>query len=1149
MTKHSARTSNQPQRIGRYIWLLMLGWSVAVGASLALSFYHHREAFQAEIYSRAKGIHTMDMEFRNWIIGHGGVYIPVDINTPPSPYLKDIPERDVTTPSGRTLTLLNSSYAMRQVHEMMDRHGAVVLGHITSLNPINPNNRADAWEAKALKAFGKGRKEVSGIVEMADGKRYFRFMKPMLTEKSCLKCHAQQGYKVGDIRGGISVSIPVDVPLSVENRESRALLAGHGAIWLLGLAGLFFGGRRQRQALLSVEKSGAELRLMTNSIAHAIYGQDLEGRCTFANAACVRMLGYDDESELLGRDMHALMHHTRPDGSHYPVEECPTHHSIEQSARTHVDEELFWRKDGSSFPAEYWAYPIEEEGHRHGVVVTFMDLTEKRRMRDELKESQKLLDSVIEHVPTMVFLKSADELRFELFNRAGEQMLGYKRKALLGKNDFDLFPKEQAEFFTAKDRAVLDSREVLEIPEEPIKTAEGEEKWLRTYKVGLYDDRGAPSHLLGISMDITGRVRAEADLRDSKEQYDDLVRRVPVGIYTYRFHPDGNGSFEYVSPRFCQILGVDGEEVLHDAMVAFAAACPDEQQSLIEANRRAFESQEPFRWEGRFVVNDVARWIKIESDPVLMPNGDSVWNGVVSDITERKLAELELLKSQHALAEAQKVAQLGNWELDLQNNHLEWSDEIYEIFEIDKSRFAASYEAFLEVIHPEDRLMVNEAYTRSLEQHSYYEISHRLLMPDGRIKYVQERGQSYYGPDGKPLRSVGTVQDITRMHEVEEQLRQAQKMEAVGTLVGGIAHDFNNKLAAITGNLYLAQRTIEGNDEALERLKAVEQLSFEAASMVQQLLTFARKGKVEQAPLTLVTFIKEAAKLYRVAVPESIHFTVDYGKDPLPVMGDITQLQQVFLNLLTNARDALEGVPEASIDVALLHYDPDAAFRAEHPESEGVGAYACLRVADNGCGIAPEHLEHIFDPFFTTKEQGKGTGLGLAMLYGVVQAHQGVVEVESRKGMGTTFSIYLPLHPEALEVQAGDEVQEIPHGHGELILVANDDVHVMAVFREVLESFDYKVMVAHDGKEAVELYRQHADEIALVVLDIVMPHMKGPDAARQIHAIRSDAKIIYATGYDSQGNLKGTARDAPVLEKPYRMHEVGRLIHEVLEGK
>lgn len=627
------------------IRLLMLTWSMIIAVSFGWTLYFQQHAFETSLHSEAAAIHAMDMEYRNWIIHSGGVYVPVTEKVQPSPWLSHVPERDVTTPSGKRLTLLNSAYVIRSVHESMVS-SSTLRGHIASLSPINPVNAADAWERQALEAFARGDKKYASIDIMPDGKTYYRYMKPMVTEQDCLKCHTQYGDKLGDIRGGVSISIPIDGLLQHDRNERNALIGGHGLIWILGLLGLFLSGRWQRRAIRSIEQSEEQVTLLANSIAHAIYGQDVHGNCTFINAAGVKALGYADAAELLGKNMHAQVHHTRKDGTPFPYEECPTYSSIREGKSYYVDDEILWRKDGSCFPVVYWSYPVSKDGYTYGAVVTFLDITEQLRVRDELKNSKLLLDSIVENIPAMVFLKRADDLRFELFNRAGEELLGYKRADLLGKNDHDFFPQEQADAFIQNDRAVLESRKLLVIPEEPIKTADGGEKWLHTLKTGLYDETGRPTHLLGISVDITVSKRMEDELRESAVK----------------------------------------------------------------------------------------------------------------------------------LAEAQRMAHLGHWQLDLLSNELKWSDEIFRIFEIDPQQFGATYEGFLDVIHPADRDAVNKAYNDSLKNRSPYQIEHRLQMKDGRVKYVLEKCETTFDDAGKPLRSLGTVQDVTLIKFAERALSEQKRV-------------------------------------------------------------------------------------------------------------------------------------------------------------------------------------------------------------------------------------------------------------------------------------------------------------------------------------------------------------------------------------
>ncbi|MES0370829.1 MAG: ATP-binding protein, partial [Mariprofundaceae bacterium] len=397
---------------------------------------------------------------------------------------------------------------------------------------------------------------------------------------------------------------------------------------------------------------------------------------------------------------------------------------------------------------------------------------------------------------------------------------------------------------------------------------------------------------------------------------------------------------------------------------------------------------------------------------------------------------------------------------------------------------------------------------------------------------------------------VGIQQDLSEYEDLESQFHQAQKMEAMGVLVGGIAHDFNNMLAGMTGNLYLAKKKIPENPEVVKMLSSVEQLSFRAADMIQQLLTFARKGQVSMKQLPLVPFIKETLKLLRTSVPENIALHHDICSERLLISGDATQLHQVLMNLINNARDALEGVDDPRIRVKLEPFEPDKKFMKRHPYFKS-GIYACLCIEDNGTGIPEEQIKHLYEPFFTTKEEGKGTGLGLAMTFGAVKTHHGYIEVASVVGKGSKFNVYLPL----LEVEGmasytpEDGEEKVAQGHGETILLVDDDVHVLEVGREVLKSLGYRVLEASNGLNAIDLFTENQDEIELIIMDVVMPELGGVKAAERIKEIRPDIKVIYSTGYDKQASLSGklTSDEASFLSKPYSISNLARVIRERLE--
>jgi len=401
---------------------------------------------------------------------------------------------------------------------------------------------------------------------------------------------------------------------------------------------------------------------------------------------------------------------------------------------------------------------------------------------------------------------------------------------------------------------------------------------------------------------------------------------------------------------------------------------------------------------------------------------------------------------------------------------------------------------------------------------------------------------------GKVSHYVSVQEDVSEQQKIEMQLLQAQKMESLGTLVGGIAHDFNNMLAGMVGNLYMARKRAKDMPEITEKLARVEKLSFRAADMIKQLLAFARKDMVQFKSIDLVPFIKEAFKLSRVAIPENILCSSDIAADPLPVECDATQLQQMLMNLLTNARDAVQGKDDPEIVLSLARFEPDRQFLQEYPDANA-SAYAMLCVEDNGCGI-PENLrDRIFEPFFTTKGVGQGSGLGLSMLFGAMKSHRGVIELQSEQDRGSIFKLYFPLS-EQRENPSPEEPSNWT-GHGERLLLADDEPIIRETISEMLRIDGFVVDVAIDGQDAVEQFSEKPETYDAVILDVVMPRMGGMDAAHRMREIRPDIPVIFATGYDRDHVLRGVEgmQSVAALSKPLHSVTLRQMLGELLEKK
>jgi len=398
-----------------------------------------------------------------------------------------------------------------------------------------------------------------------------------------------------------------------------------------------------------------------------------------------------------------------------------------------------------------------------------------------------------------------------------------------------------------------------------------------------------------------------------------------------------------------------------------------------------------------------------------------------------------------------------------------------------------------------------------------------------------------HGDEGEITHYVSLQQDMSEYQKMEEQFLQAQKMEAIGTLVGGIAHDFNNMLTAIQGNVYLSKLKLENPSKVKERLDNIELLGIRAADMVKQLLTFARKDHVKMSLFSLNSFLKETCKLIRTAIPENIKFVFDSCEEILIVNGDATQLQQVVMNLLNNARDAVYDAKQPRIELKLSLYIPTDMFMKTHQEAKGV-KFAALEVWDNGYGIAKDHLNKVFEPFFTTKSVDQGTGLGLAMVYGAVHSHDGILEVESKSGEGSVFSVYLPLK-EGFEA-LGEGENCIVRGQGETILLVDDDIEMCDITCKVLNSLNYNVLIAHNGEEALEVFTGHRTMIELIFTDIVMPKMNAYELMASIRQLGHDVPVIFMTGYDKKQAIASEDQDGQdsVINKPFSIVELSQLL-------
>jgi len=544
----------------------------------------------------------------------------------------------------------------------------------------------------------------------------------------------------------------------------------------------------------------------------------------------------------------------------------------------------------------------------------------------ELSDPNAFLDAIFENIPHMIFVKDAERLAFSRFNRAGEELLGMPRSALLGKTDHDFWPPEQVEHFIRKDRETLAGGKLLEIAEEPIQTARGL-RWLRTKKIPLRDSTGVPRFLLGISEDIT----------EQKQIYEELQR-----------------------------------------------------------TRQELEQR---------VIDRTAQLSRLNAE-------------LLQEVAERKLAEDALRKS-------------------------------------------------------------------------------------------------------------------------EEQLRQAQKMEAVGLLAGGIAHDFNNLLTVIAG--YAEALLIDGatvpsmNDDLTQICRAAEQ----AATLTRQLLAFSRRQVLKPEVLDLNSSIAELEKMLRRLIGEDILLTVTLSPRPALIKADPGQIEQVILNLVVNARDAIESGGRISVESSQVELcEPGRERRS----------CVMLTVRDTGLGMDDATRARIFEPFFTTKERGRGTGLGLAMVYGIVEQSGGTITVSSELGFGSTFTVCLPASTERLGKRLATKPDsDFPGTLPIRVLLVEDEEMVRSVARRVLEQHHMRVVEAENASKALAIFNQNPADFDVVVSDVVMPGMSGPALIELLLLTRPELKVLYVSGYanDALVNHSVIERGFVFLQKPFAPLELVRKVREL----
>ena len=512
------------------------------------------------------------------------------------------------------------------------------------------------------------------------------------------------------------------------------------------------------------------------------------------------------------------------------------------------------------------------------------------------------------------------------------------------------------------------------------------------------------------------------------------------------------------------------------------------------------------------------------------------------DLAARTAAALE--QQREILEKAQEVAHIGSWVAELDgSDRLTWSKEMFRILgETESANPSTRAQGLARYVHPDDRqalLLAREAAIRS--GHSL-EIDHRVITATGVLRWVHTRADIVRGEDGRPIRMVGTLQDITDRRELEEELRQSQKLEAIGRLAGGISHDLNNALTIIIGYSELAVTALDERHPVREDVEHIRRAAERAESITRQLLAFSRKQWLEPRVFQVSEAVQELGRMLDRLVGPRIELHTGVDDDVPPIYGDRGQIEQAIVNLAVNACDAMPSGGRITLRVSLI--TADAAFVRNH-QPMTPGKYVEISVADTGHGMTPEVLVHMFEPFFTTKDVGRGTGLGLAMVYGTVKQTGGFIFVESEPNQGSIFRLYFP--PAPPQRQVVDERASSPAPvHGVTVLVVEDEPGVRGLVTAALRKEGYLVLQAESGKAAIDAASQ-AGHIDVLLTDVAMPGMTGIELARTLARTHVQMRVIVMSGHPpNMVSLPKLKHPPEFLAKPFTPNELRQRMQAVL---
>lgn len=1154
--------------------LPLAAWTVFVAVLAGSSIFLHHQGTLKEAENEARDYYRLNLAYRTWGSALGGVYARSD-RVLPNPYLK-VPQRDVYTTEGVPLTLVNPAYMTRMVfEEIASSSPHPVLSRLVSLNPLNPKNAPDPWERESLMQFEQGGALERSQVTEINGKPYLRFISAFSTEDSCLKCHAVQGYRKGDLRGGIAISIPLAGYLQSDMKTRSGFAVGFLLLWAVGGVGIVASARR-RHLYEEELRAGEEMfRTVCDWTQDWEYWIDQEGRLRYVSPSCLDITGYSPEE--FTRDQELTQHLVHP-------EDAAVFASHDEAGASGAPpgsiEFRIVTKSGSTRWIHHACRPVFSGGNFLGRRVSNRDVTDRKIAEQELGVRAQLLNCVSDSV----FVVSLDGEILEV-NEAAWRTRGFSRDEILGMNFADLVSPQYAASFPESLRLIAQHLEGSLETEHRLKDGRVISVEINSH---IIDYRGE-SAVLSSVRDVTERKETVQILRRS-ERFNVSLNRISQAFLT---SSDEQQMYQELLVALLEVM-----ESPHGLV-----GCLDDAGDLVlsavsvdgDGPKPAHVVIDEARWGetlwGITLRSGIARYSNLPQDPpawhfpierllivplayqgkprvlLMVANRQEDYTdedlqmlqGIGAQIAPVLKANLDQQQAVAALRENESrlqiifdVIQAGVIVIDNAGKVIFANQRMAEMFGVTMQELVGS--DYSSHVTPNQRLAAEASFrlllTGELES-AHYERHYQRK--DGSEFWGYLTGRRLVSSDGRLAELVATITDMTELksaeeqrHKSEQQMLHVQKLESLGVLAGGIAHDFNNILLAIMGNTSLALQRVEPGSPLEMHLRQVEKASEKAADLARQMLAYSGKGRFVLEALDLNRLVQEMTSMLEVSLSKkaALHFHLT---EKLPVIvADPTQIRQIIMNLAINASEAIGDRP-GEIDIATGSLICDRNYLAQNWMDEHLpeGRYVYLEVTDNGCGMTKETVDRIFEPFFTTKFTGRG--LGMAAILGIVRGHKGLIKVYSELGKGSSFKILLPASETVVQPAPAASTALEWKGAGTVLLV-DDEETVRDVASAMLKELGFQVVVAADGQQALELYRLQGDRIDLVLMDLNMPNLSGEEAFHELRKMDGEVQVILSSGFSEQEvtrkflgkGLKG------FVQKPYSLAALRSVLSQSL---